>query len=66
MQEDCLHDNSLLNKEVNSYVSSEKLYSDIYIYIYIYIYIFNESSFAKESKVHPCTGTETLYRPYGP
>ena len=52
---DYLHDNRLLNREVNSYVSNEKLYSDIYIYIYIYIciyvYIYHESSFDKLQQI---------------
>ena len=46
---DYLHDNRLLNREVNSYVSNEKLYSDIYIYICIYIY--HESSFDKLQQI---------------
>jgi hypothetical protein len=56
----------------------EKLFeTDIYIYIYIYISNFTvinnelvnglEGSKGKgKGKLHSCTGTDALYRPYGP
>jgi len=30
------------------------------------MYYFSESVLKKKGKVHPCTGTEALYRLYGP
>ena len=39
----------------------------IYIYVYIYIYTHTHTHTCKvKAKLHPCTGTEALYRPYGP
>ena len=30
--------------------------------IFLYVHVID----SKKGKVHPCTGTEVLYRPYGP
>ena len=31
-----------------------------------YIYMYKLSFWLSKGKAHPCTGTEALYRPYGP
>jgi len=36
-----------------------------HVLVIIEVHNFSKSSKVK-GKVHPCTGTETLYRPYGP
>jgi len=38
-----------------------------YVFYFISIQVINSGEIiSKKCKVHPCTGTEALYRPYGP